>query len=175
MSNIWFITFTGIKFDLLNPTAEMIDIRDIAHALAYTCRFGGHVKRYYSVAEHCFLASLHFAGIDALAALLHDAGEFATGDNISPMKQLVPALKDVERHIKVVIDDKFGLHAADHKSIKFIDDCLLASEAKQLTESPEDAPYMQMPDLQVSCLCWTLERAEREFLARFNSLTEQMR
>lgn len=48
-------TFTGKKFWPLNPTAEDVDIRDIAQALSLKCRFGGHCSRHYSVAQHSVL------------------------------------------------------------------------------------------------------------------------
>ena len=40
-------TYTGKKFDPMNPEMEAIDIRDIAHALSLTCRGNGHVKAFF--------------------------------------------------------------------------------------------------------------------------------
>ena len=50
-------TYLGEKFWPLNPKAEEIDIRDIAHALALTCRFTGHCYCFYSVADHSLRVS----------------------------------------------------------------------------------------------------------------------
>ena len=43
----WLQTFTGKLVDIENPTPEMVDIQDIAHALSMTCRFGGHCRDFY--------------------------------------------------------------------------------------------------------------------------------
>jgi hypothetical protein len=53
MKNGRIITFTGGSFYPLEPRAEDINPIDIAHALSNQCRYTGHVRRFYSVAEHC--------------------------------------------------------------------------------------------------------------------------
>ena len=68
----WIQTYTGIKFDALNPKPKMIDIVDIAHALSMTCRFNGHVKNFYSVAEHSYYVSQLAPKGYKLCGLLHD-------------------------------------------------------------------------------------------------------
>jgi len=55
--NNWIQTYSKIKFDALNPTPDMIDIRDIARGLALTCRFTGQCKEFYSVAQHSYYVS----------------------------------------------------------------------------------------------------------------------
>ena len=51
---VLFGTRSGYMFDLLNPDPNMIDIEEIAHCLAYECRYNGHVPgdNFLSVAEH---------------------------------------------------------------------------------------------------------------------------
>ncbi len=51
VSNNYIITYTGKKFYILEPTVDMIDISDIAHALSNTCRFTGHTKSFYCPTE----------------------------------------------------------------------------------------------------------------------------
>ena len=48
----WQQTYTGRAFHALDPRADEVFIEDIAHALALQCRFGGHCRVPYSVAEH---------------------------------------------------------------------------------------------------------------------------
>lgn len=92
----WVQTITGVAFDLKAPRAEDVRAVDIAHALAYSCRFGGHTRAHYSVAQHSILVAAlvwHRTNDPAarLLALLHDAHEAFTGDLIQPMKQMIVA------------------------------------------------------------------------------------
>ena len=117
----WFQTFTGKLVEAENPTPNMIDIQDIAHALSMTCRFGGHCRDFYSIAEHSVLvlrygklppnvskSSLH--GIIArLALLLHDAAEAYVGDIITPVKNLLRDFGPLERKWAEAIEKKFEL------------------------------------------------------------------
>ena len=45
-------TYTGKQINPLAITQEDIEIKDIAHALSLLCRGGGHLKYFYSVAQH---------------------------------------------------------------------------------------------------------------------------
>jgi hypothetical protein len=73
-------TVSGRRFNPFEPDREQIDISDIATALANQCRFGGHTRTFYSVAQHsCLISDLvrerGGGAADALSALLHDASE----------------------------------------------------------------------------------------------------
>ena len=48
-------TFGGRRIDLFNLRSEDININDIAMALSRLCRFGGHCREFYSVAQHSVL------------------------------------------------------------------------------------------------------------------------
>ena len=66
-------TFTGKYVDVFNLKEEDICIEDIAHALTTICRFGGHCKYHYSVAEHTIWMVYHSPKEIKLDCLLHDA------------------------------------------------------------------------------------------------------
>jgi uncharacterized protein len=91
----WMQTFTGRKVDVQEPDPSMVDIEDIAHALSLVCRFGGHCRDFYSVAEHSLLVerearsrrpSIRLVPQFQLACLLHDAAEAYIGDIVTPVK-----------------------------------------------------------------------------------------
>src|SRR5215217_2415409 len=77
----WIQTRSGVKFHLLDPKPEDFRIGDIAHALSNVCRFTGHVRKFYSVAEHsvrvCETVRDKFGPFGCksweYAALMHDA------------------------------------------------------------------------------------------------------
>ena len=89
----WISTYTDKKFHYLNPTEEEICIEDIAHALALTCRFGGHCSKFYSVAEHSIRVSNIVPETLRLQALLHDAHEAYLHDVPRPIKEDIPQYK----------------------------------------------------------------------------------
>jgi 5'-deoxynucleotidase YfbR-like HD superfamily hydrolase len=121
----WMQTFTGKRFWPLDPRANEIDIRDIAHSLSMTCRFGGHTRRFYSVAEHS--CHVHDAGPVSCRAwgLLHDAPEFIVGDMARPLKRQLPDYKRVEDGIHRKVAERFGLPYAIPPEVKNIDDRIL--------------------------------------------------
>lgn len=92
MSRTTIETWRGHYFDFADPRAEDVKIEDIAHALSQTCRFGGHTRRFYSVAEHAlFVHDLVRPAAPAvlLAALHHDSHEAYLGDVPTPLKRLL--------------------------------------------------------------------------------------
>lgn len=84
-------TSSGQIVDLQHPDPRTIELVDLARGQAYSCRFGGHVRRYYSVAEHAVLVHdlLEHTGADPAtcrAGLFHDAAEALLGDLVAPLK-----------------------------------------------------------------------------------------
>lgn len=114
-------TYTGIIFELLNPTEDMIAIEDIAHSLSLQCRFTGHTIRHVSIAEHCIWVSQHLPDELKLAGLLHDASEAYLIDVPTPLKKLLPRYKELEEKISDVIFRKFNVPIEQLKMIKTAD------------------------------------------------------
>lgn len=130
--NSWFITYTGRQFFVLNPNPEDIVIEDIAHSLANICRFGGHSKKFYSVAQHSLFVSRCCPKGVAFEALMHDATEAYCGDMIRPLKLQLPQFKVIEHNIWLAIADKFGLPKIMTPIIKHYDDVALMTERRDL-------------------------------------------
>ena len=106
-------TFTGKHFDPLEPDASLIDIRDIAHALSLTCRGNGHVKTFFSVAQHCINCALEaeargYSQRVMLACLIHDASEAYMSDVPRPFKQALPEYKKIEEQLLELIMKDFS-------------------------------------------------------------------
>ncbi len=98
-------TFTGRLVDPWALLPEDIFIEDIAHSLSQQCRFTGHTRRFYSVAEHCLLVAAilsetNFSRRIILGGLIHDAGEAYFGDMAGPSKRR-PSMHeyDIAEHI----------------------------------------------------------------------------
>lgn len=126
------LTYTGKRFDLYEPDADLIDPRDISHSLAHLCRFNGHTREYYSVAQHCCMVADLVPDEDKLAALLHDATEAYIGDMVRPLKQWMHAYQDVEDWIWERICTHFGLDQVLPASVRQSDLIALATERRDL-------------------------------------------
>ena len=170
------ITHSGIKFDLVNPAPEMVNIEDIAVSLSRTARFNGHTKEFYSVAQHCVLVSKIVESTHpelALAALLHDAAEAYVGDLISPIKRQVLKFACIEGRVAQAIGGRFGVSLEPVSSaVKHADLQALACEASQYmgVEDLSDWYPEGLPDPE-----WALEdplppaKAREAFLGRFHA------
>ena len=110
MSSI--VTFTGKHFDPTAPEENLIDLSDIGHALSLICRGNGHVKYFYSVAQHsiacCREAQARgYSDRVQLACLLHDASEAYMSDVTRPVKALLTEYLKVEENLQNMIWNKY--------------------------------------------------------------------
>jgi hypothetical protein len=83
-------TISGKVIDVLDPDPRAISLEDIAHHLSMECRYGGAVKRHYSVAEHSIWVGLMAGVIDPAArihGLMHDRAEYLIKDVQRPLKK----------------------------------------------------------------------------------------
>ena len=175
MSKVWLETASGLKFDPLNPKPDQITIEDIAHALSQVCRFAGHTRHFYSVAQHSYLGSFLVPEEDAKWFLLHDASEAYIGDLISPLKYLTEAGKayrPIEKRIMQVICQKFGLPEVQPPSVHAADVAMLYAEKKQIMGPiPWDRKWgkiIKPADIKIrEMLPW---KAKQLFLKRFLEL-----
>lgn len=115
-------TFTGKLFDYNNIAADKICIEDIANALSNICRFGGHIKGHYSVAQHTLLV-WHLCPQELKpAALLHDAAEAYVGDVVKPLKNILGEVyAKIEKEVELAIFTKYGVPFENLKLIKQYD------------------------------------------------------
>lgn len=119
--------YSGEYLDVLNPDPEKIKIEDIAHSLSLICRFTGHTKKFFSVAEHCIMCC-EKATHNKLEALMHDSTEAYLNDISSPTKYRLHCYKEAELNLEKTIAEKFNLQWPWPKEVKDIDMQMLEVE-----------------------------------------------
>lgn len=187
IQDVWIETYTGVifyPFALSSPPlsgkdfAGEIRIEDIAHSLSQQCRFNGHTKEFYSVAQHCCLMARYFEHAKfenrmILAALLHDAAEAYLGDIPTPIKNCLPLIKNGEKLLLDRIYNWAGvdtLNAEEKALIDDLDECLLYSEKMILLGDEVDWKFntIGLP-LTFEIRAWDAKTAENEYLKMWNS------
>lgn len=171
MAGPWIQTYSGKVFSFDTIETNEISAVDIAHALSNQCRFSGHTKAFYSVAEHSYHCSYLVPAEYALDALLHDASEAYVADLPKPLKTLLPDYCRIEDQVMRRIADEFGIQYPFHQSIKDADVAMLFAERNQLLSTPP----MQWTDedtvpANVKIQCWQPRLAKQVFIDRLFEL-----
>jgi 5'-deoxynucleotidase YfbR-like HD superfamily hydrolase len=115
----WSQTFTGLQFWPCDPRREDVRVEDIAHALALQCRFAGHCRVPYSVAEHSVRVAEWVWDETSgdrrasLAALLHDASEAYCVDVPRPLKPYLTGYREIEHGVMHVIEALSLIHISE--------------------------------------------------------------
>ena len=186
----WIQTWSGGKFDLIDPTPKMIDIMDIAKSLSKQCRFNGHTTSFYSVAQHSVeLLKYHLSENEeeyeiirkgdadvygflqkAMTVLLHDASEAYIGDMTSPLKTLMPEFKEPENKIDAVIATKFNTIYPHPPWLKTLDTRILLDErVSVMTHTLEDWK-LDVEPLGIHITPWPVGKAYSGFINYFYHL-----
>src|SRR6478735_5347699 len=121
-------TVSGRRVNPFDPDPSQLDIGDIARALGNLCRFGGHSRVFYSVAQHSVIVSelVEQRGgdvEDVFAALMHDAAEAYLGDMPHPIKHRSPlgaAFREAEAGLEATIRERFKIKP-DVPVVKMVD------------------------------------------------------
>lgn len=153
-------TNSGLYINVFEPTNDMICIEDIAHALASIPRFGGHLNKHYSVAQHsvnCFNWAISVE--DKKAALMHDASEAYMLDIPTPIKAKLPDYKKYESNLMSFISKKYGFDFPLTENVHAIDREMLILEWENLVVNKNE-----------NFECWTHTEAKEKFLNAFNEV-----
>lgn len=172
-------TFTGRRVYPLRPRPADIALEDIAHALSHQCRFAGHLREFYSTAQHSVLVSLACPPEDALHGLLHDAAEAYFCDLPRPLKHLdiLADYRRAETAMLAAIFRRFGLRASMPAGVKIADDALAAREARDLFPVVPVWAAAARPEASATgpIVGWPPAAAKAAFLARWKALRRHAR
>jgi len=175
-------TYTGELFDLDNPK---FNIEDIAHALSLTTRYGGHSKKFYSVAEHSVLVSEileQWGDPYLMEGLMHDASEAYLSDVPAPFKRFLPDWKKIDKELEIALAKHYDLKYPRSANNKAADWVALFIEAYDLLPSKGIGWFWQDPEQlrglaidyrtnhEFQAYCWSPRKAEKRFLRRYYQL-----
>lgn len=160
-------TRVGTYFDFENPEGSEVVLADIAHALGNLCRFTGHTRWFYSVAEHSVHCSFLVPEKDAAAALMHDAVEAYVGDVSRPLKSLLPGYKEIEQRVERAVLSRFGIAHPLPESVKRADMMMLRLEQRFAMECSDFWPDLDgVPIAERALEFWPPETAAQRFAIR---------
>jgi len=182
VSQACFQTYTGHAFPLFDCKPADFIIKDIAHSLALLCRYNGHCRFHFSVAQHswyvmeCLKKVLHVESKQLLlTGLLHDAAESICGDMISPVKHhpIMRPYVDWINHIERVLAERFDIPFPFPPIIKRADNIMLATEKEHIVHLPPPRPWVivEEPWFELEIEQWSPEVAEERFLQAFIDLS----
>lgn len=163
---------SGAYYDFKIPT--QLTVHEIAWALSNICRFAGHSKKFYSVAQHSVIVSQEVDSSYMLEALFHDAAEAVLGDVAKPLKQLLPDYQKLEHEIEITIKKNLHLPLVLSKQVKIADIKALATERRDLmVEQEEKWFYINKYQPFDSVIDPLLPKKAYElFISRYNELKE---
>jgi 5'-deoxynucleotidase YfbR-like HD superfamily hydrolase len=176
-------TVSGRWVNPFDPDPDQIELGDIARALANQCRFGGHCRTFYSVAQHCVIVSEQIEtrggnADDAFAALMHDAAEAYLGDLPHPIKHRSPlgaAFREAEAPLERIIRSRFSI-SDPPAAVKRIDRALLATERRAFSADTWAWPELAgVEPLDVELEAWSPDEAAQAFVRRFEELDARRR
>lgn len=171
----WIETFNGVAFRPMEPDPKLISISDVAHALSFKCRYTGHSKRFYSVAEHSVLMA-HYAHEMGMArevvtwCLLHDAVEAYLPDVPRPLKPFISNWREIEDNVEHAVAERFRLPLPTPPEVKELDTRILLTEAKHLMVSMGSRWQIDAAPLPVTIRCWSPINAEDQFHRMYRTL-----
>jgi len=153
-------TNSGQYVNVFEPNPDTLLIEDIAHALSNQPRFGGHLPRFYSVAQHLILCYMIANEDDKYDALNHDDSEAYLLDMPKPIKLEMPDYNRIEDHLMKVLAKKFQFKYPKSPEVEKVDHYLLEWEWNVIMLEKTDSGF---PPIN----CMTPLEAKTEFLRIF--------
>lgn len=165
-------TAHGGTFNFLDPWNSKVDIEEVAHALSHICRYTGHTKYFYSVAEHSYRASFIQSQHHAFAKLVHDCAEAYIGDISTPLKQLLDDYKRIERDVEDAVWCQLGANPVECRGrhVKHADAVMLITELRDVMANPMNVKVDGVAPLPEIIVPFPPQVAKALFLERYYEL-----
>ena len=175
------LVHSGRYFDFENLAGNVIDIEDIAQGLSNTCRFGGQVPEFYSVAQHSVLVFQLLRDVLGVSdpavlmqGLLHDGTEAYLGDVVSPFKRMLPEYKRMEQRLNLYVMARFDLPAELNDLVKMADLMALSIEKRELWGNSDDWLVLQgVPETPWTLLPQSPRVARAAFMRAFQYMERE--
>lgn len=181
----WFSTASGVHFYPLDPRPEDFRLYDIANSLSKLPRFLGHLRCFYSVAQHSVLVS-ELCPEHPVTGLLHESPESVICDMPSPLKYQpeMRAYRDIEKPLeKCAFARYLPLREWYHYSagrafempadVREMDRRMLVTEAIQLHPHGIEGwsgEYQMTEPVPIRIRPWGWRKARRRFVQRYEKL-----
>jgi hypothetical protein len=187
------LTFTGKNFDVLTFSEKDFDIVDVGHANSLNCRYNGHCKRQYSVAQHSnivynMLFTLEQNWETCLYGLLHDGAEAYLSDVPTPVKALIPEYSKWEDKVLDVIltatgkaiypdNPKRWLESVNYELVHKVDKSMVFYEMRELFDNrPADFYFKDVLMLpQFTIASGSFIEHKTAFINNYNWLVESIK
>jgi uncharacterized protein len=162
----WIHVGGGRRFWPLEPRAEDIHLDDVIHALSNLCRYGGHTREFYSVAQHTVYVAHRTPQPLRKWALVHDFSEAYLVDMPRPIKHQpeFEFYNVAEGRIQRAVFERFGLRGDLPAEVKQIDADICYDEMHDMLADSE-GHYVPMRERKLVKYGWPPDHARIE-LAR---------
>lgn len=186
---VWMETYTGVEFYPFDPKPDQFKIEDMVRAIANQCRYNGHVRHFFSVAQHSVMGSYvaedeystdngypeGFAREIARLFLLHDGIEGWIGDMIRPLKFVLTDFGLLEDALWKIFARRFGLPEELPHEVKVVDTIMTAWEKRDVKRSVKHWPNLPfIGDEYPEIYPQGPDAAYRAFVARFGELFPEL-
>ena len=155
---------SGKLIDIFNIDPNVINIKDLAHAVSQLCRWCGHCSEYFSVAQHLVLCSkFGRTPIEKMELLFHDLSEGVMCDVAKPIKKRLTQYVELEDILISEIYKKFGMKFPLSPYVHEIDRKMLYIEYENL--------FLRK---RSKIRGWGPKKAERKFLREYKKINREI-
>ena len=167
-----------------NVTAADIDFEALAHVLANTCRRGGCIRHYHSVAAHAVIVSEEIEALDGLAdedrrtlalhALVANAPSAWLRGQLPDSQRAADRAGKLATGIETAVRQAAGLDAVldeEHAELlRFVTRMAAAAERRDIMDDTPASAGVAFPPLKRRIRSIPPDKAASSWLARFRAL-----